>query len=71
MTRIENDCYGCDLTNTCCSCPMKRVPHTYCDICGNEAEEMYEVDEKDVCGDCLFEYLINQGVISPKSISVA
>lgn len=67
MTRIENDCCGCDLPCMGASCPERRVPHTYCDVCGNEAEEMYEVDGDDICADCLTDYLIDKGIIGRKN----
>ena len=42
MKRIENDCVGgCGDTGFGCRgscCPLRRVPHYYCDRCGEEVE---------------------------------
>lgn len=70
MTKIENDCCDCSAPGFPCVgtlCKLYRVPHTYCDVCGNEADEMYEVDGDDICADCLTDYLIDKGIIGRKN----
>lgn len=49
----ENDCVDCGLP---CfdSCPYKRVPHYYCDGCGDEVFYLYIYDDgSELCADCL------------------
>ena len=60
MKRIENHCCGCAVPGYPCMgkyCPNTSVPVYYCDKCGSEiyCDEVYEVDEKDLCEDCLKE----------------
>ena len=57
IVSYENDCVDCGLP---CfdSCPHKRVPHYYCDECGDEAK-IYNWDEtgQQLCIRCVEERL--------------
>lgn len=60
MKRIENHCCGCAVPGYPCqgpSCPNRRVPVHYCDICDPKCDkpldEVYEVDGKELCEYCL------------------
>ena len=57
MIRFECDCVGCDWP--CMGkkyCPLTNVPHLYCDKCGDEAEELYWLDDgTQACKHCIRE----------------
>ena len=56
MIRYEDHCCDCAVPGYPClgsSCPNRNVPVYYCDKCGEEIEEIYEVDGEELCEDCL------------------
>ena len=56
MVRYENHCCDCAVPGYPCSgssCPNRNVPVYYCDSCGEELEEIYDVDGEELCEDCL------------------
>ena len=56
MTRCENHCCGCASPGYPClgiSCSLRRVEVHYCDHCGEEIEEIYDVDGEELCEECL------------------
>lgn len=58
MRKIENRCCDCATPGYPClgsACPLMRVEVYYCDKCGDELEEIYEVDGDDLCEECLKE----------------
>ena len=58
MLKYENHCCDCAVPAYPCegsSCPLRNVPVYYCDKCGEELDEVYEVDGVDLCEDCLKE----------------
>lgn len=58
MIRIENHCCDCAVPGYPCrgsSCPNRHVGVHYCDKCGEEIDEIYEVDGKELCEECLKE----------------
>jgi hypothetical protein len=58
MLRIENHCCDCAVPGYPCQgalCPLKRVEVHYCDHCGSELEDIYDVDDEELCEDCLKE----------------
>lgn len=57
MIRIENDCCGCAEEMCTTTCELNRVPHYYCDICGDEYErdELREIGGTHTCKDCYTE----------------
>lgn len=58
MIRIENHCCGCAVPGYPCmgtSCPNRRVEVHYCDKCGDELGEIYDVDGEELCEECLKE----------------
>jgi hypothetical protein len=64
MVKIENHCLRCpDIGHPCIGsyCPNRRVKAHYCDKCDPKCEcpldEVYEVDGKDLCEDCLKEII--------------
>lgn len=71
MIKLENDCVGgCADTGFGCRgvlCPLRSVPHFYCDVCGDEVEqddfhegELTENGFKDLCGSCYNELIENE-----------
>lgn len=66
--RYENHCCGCAVPGYPCrgaSCPNRRVPVHYCDKCDPKAQfplvEVYEVNGKELCEDCLKEMFLKTG----------
>lgn len=58
MVKIENHCVGRAVDAYPCmgsSCPRREVEVHYCDKCGAELDESFEVDEEELCEDCLKE----------------
>ena len=58
MVRIENHCRGCAVPAYPClgaSCPYRNVEVHYCDKCGEELEDIYDVDGEELCEECLKE----------------
>lgn len=58
MRKIENRCCDCATPGYPClgsACPLVRVEVYYCDKCGDELDEVYEVDGDDLCEECLKE----------------
>lgn len=58
MVKYENECCGCATESYPCmgsACPNRNVPHFYCDKCGEDVEELYKVDGKELCEHCLLE----------------
>ena len=56
MVKIENHCCGCDVPGYPCRgilCPLRRVEVHYCDRCGEELTEIYDVDDEELCEECL------------------
>lgn len=56
MLLYENHCCDCATPGYPCrgsSCPNRRVPVYYCDKCGAELNEVYEVGNEELCEDCL------------------
>lgn len=55
MREIENECVGpCPMG--CISCGRKRVMHLYCDTCGEEADELYSLNDDELCIECLKDF---------------
>ena len=54
MIKIENDCVGCPPEMGCLgsSCPMRNSVHFYCDVCKDEVEELYYLDNYLLCEEC-------------------
>lgn len=60
MREVKDECCGCAVPAYPCmgsSCPNKNVVHYYCDRCKSEfgAEELYQYEGEEVCGDCILE----------------
>ena len=58
MEKTVNECVGCkDLGKPCLgsSCPNREVTRYYCDRCGDEITDIYDVDGEELCEDCLKE----------------
>ena len=58
MVRIEDHCCKCDTPNYPClgaSCPRRHTEVHYCDKCGEEIDDIYEVDCEELCEFCLKE----------------
>lgn len=54
--RYENECCDCETDNYPCRgimCPLRSVPHFYCDHCGDEVETLYHFDDQELCIDCI------------------
>lgn len=57
MKKFISECVGCcSLPCLGKTCPNTNIPVFYCDICNQEIDStdgVYEVDEKDLCLECL------------------
>lgn len=56
MTKIENLCCDCAVPGYPCRgalCPLTRVEVHYCDECGDELDDIYDVDDEELCEECL------------------
>jgi hypothetical protein len=55
MIVTENHCVDCGLPCKGASCPNRNVRVCYCDDCGDEisSDEIYEVDDEELCEYCL------------------
>lgn len=52
MIIYESDCVDCGQPCIRNACPHYSVPHYYCDECKEETE-IYEVDDEQLCVDCI------------------
>lgn len=57
MLSYENDCVDCGLPCLHSSCRYWRVPHFYCDKCGDETDKLYEYDGQELCEECVLSVL--------------
>lgn len=58
MVRIENHCCDCATPGYPClgrECSLRNVEVHYCDNCGEELDEIYDVDGDELCEECLKE----------------
>ena len=58
MVKIQNQCCDCAVPGYPCqgaSCPLTRVEVHFCDKCGDELDEIYDVDDEELCEHCLKE----------------
>ena len=55
MVREENDCVGCP--TYCMHCGAKNAIHMYCDKCGEDVDNLYELSGQQLCLDCVTETL--------------
>ena len=56
--KYEDHCCGCATPGYPClgsSCPNRNISVYYCDQCGEELEEIYDVDGEELCEECLKE----------------
>ena len=63
MIIIENHCCDCAVPGYPCrgsACPNRRVEVHYCDNCGHELEDIYDVDGEELCEECLKEMFIKK-----------
>ena len=52
----ESDCVSCEICYNCGRRDGYIVAELYCDKCGNEVDELYDVDDELLCEDCLTEH---------------
>ena len=58
MVRLENHCCNCATPGYPCRgslCPLVNVEVHYCDKCGDELDDIYEVEDEELCEYCLKE----------------
>lgn len=57
MIKYENECVGCPKEMGCLGniCPYKNIKRLYCDKCGEDCEELYNVDGEELCEECLLD----------------
>lgn len=58
MVKYENHCCDCATGNYPCLgmlCSLRNVEVHYCDRCGDEIEEIFDVDGEELCEECLKE----------------
>lgn len=63
MLKYEDHCCNCAAPNYPCrgsGCPNKNVPVHYCDKCNEETSEVYDVDGKELCEECLKEMFLRK-----------
>ena len=63
MKKIENHCCNCAVPGYPCrgsACPNRNVEVYYCDKCGRELEDIYDVDGEELCEECLKEMFIRR-----------
>ena len=63
MLKIEDHCCNCAVPGYPCignACPHKHVKVHYCDKCGEQIDEVYEVDGEELCEDCLKEMFLKE-----------
>lgn len=63
MLRIEDHCCDCAVPGYPCignACPHRCVKVHYCDKCGEQIDEVYEVDGEELCEDCLKEMFLKE-----------
>lgn len=63
MLKYENHCCECATPAYPCKgarCPNRRVPVHYCDKCGEELDDIYEVDGDELCENCLKERFLKK-----------
>lgn len=56
--KIENHCCDCATPGYPCrgsACPLTHVEVHYCDKCGDEIDEIYDVEDEELCEYCLLE----------------
>lgn len=56
MVKIENHCCDCASPGYPCRgslCPLTHVEVYYCDKCGDEIDEIYDVEGEELCEYCL------------------
>ena len=54
MIKYVNECCDCAVGGYPCTGQHKRVPHFICDICGDEVDDLYKYDGKELCEVCIF-----------------
>lgn len=63
MLKYEDHCCDCATPNYPCrgsGCPNKNVPVHCCDKCNEEISEVYDVDGKELCEECLKEMFLRE-----------
>ena len=58
MVKRENRCCDCAVPGYPCrgsACPLVDIEVYYCDKCGDELDEIYDVDGEELCEYCLKE----------------
>lgn len=64
MRKIVNMCCDCAVPGYPCrgsACPLTQVEVHYCDKCGEELDDIYEVDDLELCEECLKDMLRKEG----------
>ena len=63
MVKIENRCCDCATPAYPCignACSLLKVEVHYCDKCGEELGDIYEVDYEELCEECLKDTFIRK-----------
>lgn len=58
MVKVENRCCDCATPAYPClgnACSLRNMRVHYCDTCGEELDEIYDVDSEELCEYCLKE----------------
>lgn len=62
--RYENQCCGCAVPGYPCRaphCPNLKVPVHYCEKCGEDLDDIYEVGGEELCEECLKDMFKKEG----------
>lgn len=70
MIRFENECVGCPPNMGCmgAGCPNRHVPYLICDKCGQDAEELYNTENGQLCSDCVEGDKEDYEIINPDNV---
>lgn len=74
MIKYEDECVGCHTEMGCWgdSCPYLNVPHYYCDDCGNETDNLYEIDDTEqLCSKCIEKFVNDEFACLPLDDKIA
>lgn len=61
MVKITNECCNCATSGYPClgeDCPNLHVKNYYCDECGDAYEEIYYYDGRELCINCIRDFLV-------------
>lgn len=61
MIKYEDECCNCAVPAYPClgsACPRRNVKHYYCDECNDDVEDLYNVNGRQLCEECMKDELM-------------